>query len=432
MQKPIGNYRWTICALLFFATTINYLDRAIISLVKEYLDVEFNWTKSDYANVTVAFQLSYALSMIFVGRLIDRLGSKMGYALALLTWSFAAMGHFFITSNLGMFLARIGLGVTESGNFPAAVKAVTEWFPKKERAFATGIFNAGTNVGAIIAPLSVPFIAVAYGWRVTFLVIGAIGLVWLIFWFWLYEIPAKQKRLGSSENAYIHSDDDETSTPFDAAKTPISWQKLLGFRQSWAFGLGKFLTDGIWWFYLFWLPDFLKEEYQLTKTELALPVATVYLIAAAGSVFGGWLPMHFIGKGWSVFKARKTAMLIYACCALPVVFAQIMGAINHWFAILIIGFAAAAHQAWSANIYTTVSDMFPKKTVAFIIGFGGMMGTLGAVVVSKTAGWLFDYYKGLGHIETGYYIMFIIAGLAYLTGWGVMHLLAPRMEKVNI
>ncbi|MEK7254930.1 MAG: MFS transporter [Bacteroidota bacterium] len=436
MSQQIGKYRWTICALLFFATTINYFDRAVISLVKEYLDAEFNWTKSDYANVTVAFQLSYALAMIFVGRLIDWLGTKMGYALSLVSWSFAAMGHYFVTSNFGFILARIGLGVTESGNFPAAIKSVSEWFPKKERAFATGILNSGTNVGAILAPLIVPFLAVAYGWRVTFLMVGAFGFVWLIFWFWLYETPDKQKRLGKAEYDFIHSDADETSvnSTSSAVNTgqKVRWQRLLGFRQTWAFALGKFMTDGIWWFYLFWLPDFLKEQYGLSKTQLALPVATVYVIAIVGSVFGGWLPMHFMRKGWPVFKARKTAMLIYACCPLPVIFAQVLGEFNYWYAIGIIGLGVAAHQAWSANIFTTVSDMFPKKTVAFITGFGGMLGTLGGVLVAKLAGWLFDYYKGLGNIEAGYYIMFIISGLAYLAAWGVMHFLAPRMEKVEV
>jgi len=431
MNETIGKYRWTICALLFFATTINYLDRAVISLVKEYLDVEFNWTKTDYANVTVAFQASYALSMALAGRVIDWLGTKQGYAFSLLSWSFAAMGHFFIGSNTGFYWARIGLGVTESGNFPAAIKTVSEWFPKRERAFATGIFNAGTNAGAIVAPLTVPFLAAAYGWRWTFVITGAIGLIWLIFWYWLYETPQKQRRLGRAEYDHIHSDADE-QVDAEAPVQKVKWVRLLQFRQTWAFSLGKFMTDGIWWFYLFWLPDFLKEEYHLSKTEIALPVAVVYIIAILGSVFGGWLPMYFIKKGWPVFKARKTSMLLYTFGALPVIFAQILGSFNMWFSVLIIGVAAAAHQAWSANIYTTVSDMFPKKTVASVIGIGGMAGAIGGIVVAKLAGYLFDHFKGLGHIETGYYIMFFISGLAYITAWGLMHLLVPRMQKVNI
>ena len=431
MNDTIGKYRWTICALLFFATTINYLDRAVIGLVKEYLDVEFNWTKSDYANITVAFQASYALAMVFAGRVIDWMGTKKGYAISLITWSIAAMGHFFvgIGSNFGFYMARIGLGVTESGNFPAAIKTVSEWFPKRERALATGIFNAGTNVGAIIAPLIVPFIAEAYGWRWTFLIIGAFGFSWLIFWYKFYDTPKDHKQLTKAEFDYIHSDIDEQQAE---TTEKVNWTSLLKFRQTWAFALGKFLTDGIWWFYLFWLPDFLKEQYHLSKTGLSLPTAVVYIIATFGSVYGGWLPMNFINKGWAVFKARKTSMLIYATCVLPVVFAQIMGSYNMWFAIGIIGFAAAAHQAWSANIFTTVSDMFPKKTVASVIGIGGMAGGIGGIIVSKSAGYLFDYYKSLGNIETGYYIMFIICGLAYLIAWGLMHLLVPKMEKVNL
>ncbi len=433
MNEKIGNYRWTICALLFFATTVNYLDRAVIGLVKTYLDAEFGWTKTDYANVTVAFQASYAIAMMFAGRLIDWLGTKTGYALSLVTWSFAAMAHYFVGlgSNLGFVMARVGLGVTESGNFPAAIKTVSEWFPKKERALATGIFNSGTNVGAIIAPLIVPYLAVNYGWRMTFLILGAIGLSWLIFWYKFYDTPKDHKHLTKAEFDYIHSDADEVVTEAYAAEK-VSWGDLLKFKQTWAFVLGKFLTDGVWWFYLFWLPDFLKEQYGLTGTALSLPISLVYVLATLGSVFGGWLPMNLIKNGWEVFKARKTSMLFYAFCAVPVISAQIMGSYNMWFAIGIIGFACAAHQAWSANIFTTVSDMFPKKTVGSVTGIGGFAGGVGGIVVSKSAGWLFDYYKGLGSIQTGYYMLFFFCGCAYLTAWLVMHLLVPKMEKVVI
>ncbi len=433
MNETIGKYRWTICALLFAATTINYLDRAVIGLVKTFLDEEFHWSKSDYANVTVAFQASYAFAMVFAGRIIDFLGTKTGYALSLVTWSLAAMAHFLVGkgSNFGFYLARIGLGVTESGNFPAAIKTVSEWFPKKERALATGIFNSGTNVGAIAAPLIVPFLAATYGWRLTFLILGAIGLSWLIFWYWLYDTPKDHKHLTKAEFDYIHSDKDEVVTEAYAAEK-VTWSDLLKFKQTWAFALGKFLTDGVWWFYLFWLPDFLKEQYGLTGTAVSLPIAAVYIIATFGSVFGGWLPMNLIKNGWEVFKARKTSMFIYACCAVPVVFAQVTGGYNMWFAIGIIGFACAAHQAWSANIFTTVSDMFPKKTVGAVTGIGGMAGGIGGIFVSKSAGWLFDYYKGLGSIQTGYYIVFIVCGLLYLTAWVIMHFLVPKMEKVDI
>ena len=433
MQQAIGKYRWTICGLVFFATTINYLDRQVISLVVEdYLTPEFKWTETDYANITVAFQLSYALAMFFVGRIIDKLGTKIGYALSLILWSVAAMGHALIRTTTGFFIARAALGVTESGNFPAAIKTVAEWFPKKERALATGIFNSGANIGAIIAPLTVPFIAQEWGWRSAFFITGAIGLIWLVFWFWLYEIPKRQKRLSVAELNYINSDTDEKASEDATPAGYFTWGKLLGYKQTWAFAMGKFITDGIWWFYLFWLPKFLKAGFGLTKDELSIPIALVYTIAAVGSIFGGWLPMYFMKKGSPVFKARKTSMLVYAMCALPVVTAQILGESNMWFAISIIGFAAAAHQAWSANIFTTVSDMFPKAAVASVTGIGGMAGGLGGIVVSKSAGFLFDHYKNLGHIQTGYLIMFIACGLAYLVAWLIMHLLVPKMQLIKV
>lgn len=303
---------------------------------------------------------------------------------------------------------------------------------KKERALATGIFNSGTNIGAIVAPLTVPFIAVSLGWQWAFIITGAFGFVWLIFWFWLYEIPARQKRLSKAEFNYIHSDKDEVQ-PYDADQGPnVPWFRLLAFRQTWAFVLGKFLTDPVWWFYLFWLPAFLKAEYGLEKTAVVLPVALVYTMSSFGSVFGGWLPMFFIKKGWPVFRSRKTSMLIYAFCVIPVVFAQLLGQVNMWLAVVIIGFATSAHQAWSANIFTTVSDMFPKKTVGSITGIGGMAGALGGIMIAKAAGLLFDHYKALGSLETGYYIMFFICGSAYLIAWGIMHLLVPRMEAVKL
>ncbi len=432
MNEKIGNYRWTICALVFFATTVNYLDRAVISLLRDYLDDEFKWTNTDFANITVAFQLAYAFGMVGAGRLIDFLGTKMGYAVSLITWSFAAIGHALVNSTFGFYVARAALGVTESGNFPAAIKTVAEWFPKKERALATGIFNSGTNIGAIIAPLTVPFIAESMGWRWAFIITGAIGLFWLIFWYFIYDTPANSKNLGKAEYDYIHSDVEEQVVE-TGPQEAVSWSAILQFKQTWAFALGKFLTDGVWWFYLFWLPSFLKEQYHLVKTDIAFPIALVYTMATVGSILGGFLPMYLIkNKGWEVFKARKTSMLIYAFCAVPVILTQFLGTFNMWFAIGMIGFAAAAHQAWSANIFTTVSDMFPKKTVASVTGIGGMAGGLGGIVVSKSAGYLFDYYKSLGNIQTGYYIMFFTCGFLYLTAWFVMHSLVPKMEKVNI
>ncbi len=430
MQQPIGKYRWTICGLVFFATTINYLDRAVISLLKSTLSKEFTWTETDYANIVVVFQLCYALGLLGAGRLIDKLGTKIGYALATALWSVAAVAHALATSTFGFMIARGALGVTEAGNFPAAIKTVAEWFPKKERALATGIFNSGSNIGAIIAPLTVPFIAKQWGWQWAFILTGLIGFVWLIFWFLVYEVPKKHKKLLQPEYDYIHSDVDEKAEDnTDAPK--LSWRKLLSYKQTWAFAIGKFLTDPVWWFYLFWLPDFLEKQYGLAKTAIALPVALAYTLSTIGSIFGGWLPMYFIKKGWAVFRSRKTSMFIYALFALPVVSAQYLGSINMWLAVSIIGLAMAAHQAWSANIYTTVSDMFPKSATASVTGIGGMFGAIGGILIAKSAGKLFDYYKAGGHVETGYLIMFLICSVAYIIAWLIMHLLVPKMKKID-
>ncbi len=431
MQKTVGKYRWTICSLLFFATTINYLDRSVISLLKPYLEVQFKWQESDYANIVIAFQVSYAVGMLFVGRFIDWIGTKMGYALSILAWSFAAMGHALANSTMGFGIARAALGVSEAGNFPAAIKTVSEWFPKKERAYATGIFNSGSNIGAVIAPLTVPWIAEMFGWEWAFIITGAIGFIWLVLWLWIYEIPLKNKRLTKEEFAYINSDIDEIEE-IEEMPPKSSWIKLLGFRQTWAFLMGKFLTDPVWWFYLFWLPAFLNAQYNLTGTDIALPVALVYTMSTFGSIGGGWLPLYLVRKGWTVFRARKTSMLIYAFCVVPVVFAQWLGELNMWLAVFIIGFATSAHQAWSANIFTTVSDMFPKKTVASVTGIGGMAGAVGGILIAALAGILFDKYKLLGNIEAGYYIMFFICGFAYLAAWLIMHLLVPKMDRVKI
>ncbi|HEX5150732.1 MAG TPA: MFS transporter [Parafilimonas sp.] len=433
MQQTIGRYRWTICALVFFATTINYLDRSVISLLKTYLEKDFNWTETDYSRIVIAFQACYAFGLLVAGWVIDKAGTKIGYAISILVWSFAAMGHALVKSTFGFEIARGALGISEAGNFPSAIKTVAEWFPKKERAFATGIFNSGANIGAIAAPLTVPFIAEKWGWQWAFIITGAVGFIWLIFWFLLYEIPAKQKRLGKAEFDYIHSDADEmpvNDATADAGK--ISWFRLLAFKQTWAFFFGKFLTDPVWWFYLFWLPAFLKAQYGIDGTATALPVALVYTMSTFGSIFGGWLPMYFIKKGWQVYRSRKTSMLIYALCAVPVIFAQLLGSMNMWLAVIIIGFAAAGHQAWSANIFTTVSDMFPKKTVGSVTGIGGMAGAIGGILIAWLAGLLFDHYKALGKIETGYYIMFIICGSAYLIAWLVMHFLVPKMQRVQV
>lgn len=439
VNETIGKYRWTICALLFFATTINYLDRAVISLLKPELELRFNWTESDYSDIVIAFQLSYAIGMMLAGRFIDKVGTKIGYAVSLTLWSLASVGHALIRGTFGFVIARSALGISEAGNFPAAIKTTAEWFPKKERAFATGIFNSGSNIGAILAPLTVPFIALKWGWRWAFIITGAFGFVWLIFWFIFYEIPERSKRLSRKEYEYIHSDlDEKESVPLNSgdiavnkeSEKGVSWLQLLKYRQTYTFIVGKFLTDPVWWFYLFWLPAFLQAQYGITGTAMALPVALVYTMSTIGSVGGGWLPMYFIKKGWPVYRARKTSMLIYAFLVIPVIFAQPLGSSNMWFAVLIIGLAAAAHQAWSANIFTTVSDMFPKKAVASVTGLGGMAGALGGILISWSAGKLFDHYKALGSIEKGYNIMFIICGAAYLLAWLIMHFLAPRLKRI--
>jgi ACS family hexuronate transporter-like MFS transporter len=431
MNKAIGRYRWTICGLVFFATTINYLDRVVISLLKGDLEKDFNWTETDYANLVSVFQLAYAFGMLGVGRLVDKFGTKIGYTISLTAWSIVGVLTAFAKTTLGFGFARAGLGLSESGNFPAAIKTIAEWFPKKERALATGIFNSGTNVGAILAPLSVPYIAEFWGWQWAFILTGAVGFIWLALWITIYDTPAKHKKVSKEELAYINSDKDE-QTEDQTSTEKISWSKLLTFRQTWAFVIGKMLTDPIWWFYLFWLPAFLKAEYGLTGRAASLPVAVVYTIASAGSIFGGWLPLNLIKKGLPVFRARKTSMLIYAICAVPAVFIQYLGSMGLWFAVLSIGFATSAHQAWSANIFTTVSDMFPKKAVASVIGIGGMAGGLGGMLISTLAGKLFDHYKALGHLETGYYIMFLICGFGYLIAWAIMHLLVPRYKLIEL
>ena len=432
INQTVGKYRWTICALVFFATTVNYIDRQVISLLKSDLTREFNWNDGDYANIEIAFKIAYALGMVFSGRIIDKVGTKMGYFLATFFWSLAAVGHALVNSTLGFIVARSALGVTESANFPAAIKTVAEWFPKKERALATGIFNSGTNIGAVVAPLTVLYITEAWGWKWAFIITGAIGFIWVVLWLMYYEIPAKHKKLLKPEFDYIHSDAEDKAD--EATKQEkVSWVRLLGFKQTWAFVMGKFLTDPIWWFYLFWLPDFLESEYGIKGTAMALPIATVYVLATIGSVGGGWLPMYLIRNNWAAFKARKTSMLIYAFMVTPVVFAQILGGVNMWFAVLAIGLGASAHQAWSANIFTTVSDMFPKKAVGSVTGIGGMFGSLGGILltllVQKS---LFVHYRAIGQIETAYYIMFMICGSAYLIAWLTLHLLAPRIERVKL
>jgi ACS family hexuronate transporter-like MFS transporter len=441
INQNFGNYRWRICALVFFATTINYLDRQVISLLKPFLESEGVFGtdpahyESIYANLVIAFQVAYASGMLLVGGIIDKFGTKIGYALSLFGWSIAAIGHAFAKTPFGFGVARAALGVPEAGNFPAAIKTTAEWFPKKERALATGIFNSGTNVGAIVAPLVVPWIAVTWGWQEAFIITGAIGLIWLVFWQIMYDSPEKKLAKGQLKQAeydHIMSDKEETVAADGSELKKIGWFKLLTYRQTWAFFLGKLLTDPIWWFFLFWLPAFLKEQYGLTGTQVSLPIALVYCMTTVGSIFGGWLPKRFMERGMDANKARKTAMFIYALFPLSVLSAQYMGGFNMWFAVIIIGIATSAHQAWSANIFTTVSDMFPKRAIASVTGIGGMAGAVGGILIAKAAGLLFDHYKALGDIKIGYGIMFMICATAYIIAWFVMHALVPKFKKINL
>lgn len=433
-QQTIGKYRWTICALIFMATTINYLDRTVISFLKPYFAKDFGWDPAHeaahYADIEMAFKLCYAIGFLAAGRIIDKLGTKIGYALSTALWSVAAVCHAFATGALGLIIARSFLGVAEAGNFPAAIKATAEWFPKKERALATGIFNSGSNIGAILVPFTVPHIAASLGWQMAFIITGAIGFIWLILWFIYYEVPKMQKRVSQPELDYITSDIDEK--PEVVGEPRLSWGQLLMYRQTWAFALGKFLTDPIWWFYIFWLPDFLRKEYKLDEFAIIWPSAIPFIIASFGSVFGGWLPLKFINNNWPVFKARKTSMLIYAFCVLPIIFAQYLGSINMWFAVLVIGLAMSAHQAWSANIFTTVSDMFPKNATASVTGIGGLFGAVGGLLLTALVQkGMFVHYESIGQIQKGYFIMFFICGGAYVVGWLIMHILVPRMKRVE-
>ncbi|HOK98054.1 MAG TPA: MFS transporter [Bacteroidales bacterium] len=423
------NFRWTICALVFFATTINYLDRQVIAILKPILEGEIGLNEIDYGYVVMAFQVAYAVGMIFAGRLIDAVGTRMGYALALIFWSVAAMLHAFARSAFSFGVFRALLGFSEAGNFPAAIKTVAEWFPKKERALATGIFNSGANVGALLAPVVVPWLAYHLGWQSAFLLVGAIGFIWLIFWFMWYQVPEKSTKVTSEELAYIKSDRDEQQESDDQ----VSWWRLLHYPQTWAFVIGKFLTDPIWWFYLFWIPGWLAtvRGTGLDLKSFGLPMVVIYTATTIGSIGGGWLSSFLISKGMPVYKSRKITMLLFALLVVPIVFTQSEG-VSLWMAILLISLAAASHQAWSANIFTTVSDMFPKKVVSSVTGLGGMAGAVGGTLIAFFAGHILEFYKKMGHIETGYSILFIIAGTAYLLAWLVYHLLVPKMKRVAI
>jgi len=411
-------HRWVVCALLFAATTINYIDRQVIGLLKPTLTAEFGLSELDYANAVFAFQAAYAIGLVTMGWLIDKVGVKWGYALAVAFWSAAGMAHAAATGIAGLLAARFALGLGEAGNFPAAVRTTAEWFPKKERALAVGLFNSGSNVGAIITPLMVAYIVVTLGlgWQAAFLITGALGFVWLAVWLWLYRPLAEQPRVSEAERAHILSDPIE-------ADTPIKWSALVRHRQTWAFAIAKFMTDPIWWFFLFWLPDFFGKNYGLDLKTFGPPLIAIYLLADVGSIGGGWLSSRLIARGWSVNAGRKTAMLVCAACVLPVSLA--VYAENLMVAVGIIGLAAAAHQGWSANLFTLASDVMPRRAVGSIVGFGGMAGAVGGMLMAQYVGAMLE---GAG----SYMPIFLAIGSVYLIALGVIHLILPRLDPADL
>ena len=415
--QRIGRYRWVICGLLFFATTVNYVDRQVLGILAKDLKVAIGWTEVDYGNIVAAFNAAYAFGLLMAGRLMDRIGTRVGYALAIVWWSLAAMAHGLAHTPFGFGVARAALGVGEAGNFPAAIKTVAEWFPKKERAFATGLFNAGSNVGAIVAPLTVPWIAGHLGWRWAFVITGAIGFAWLLFWLPIYRRPQEHPKVSAAELAHIQSD------PPDPPAGKIPWVRLIPHRQTSAFAIGKYLTDPVWWFYLYWIPNFFRDKHGLDLTTIGPPLIIIYLIADVGSIGGGWISSRFIKRGWSINRSRKTAMLICALAVTPIIFASNVK--NLWVAVGLIGLAAAAHQGWSCNLFTTTSDMFPRRAVGSVVGIGGMAGALGGATMAVATGYILE--------STGqnYSIVFMIAGTTYLIALAVIHLLAPRLEPVE-
>jgi len=434
-RQRIGYYRWIICGLLFFAATVNYIDRQVIGILKPTLQAEFGWSEMDYADIVFAFQLAYAAGLLLAGRLMDKLGTRVGFSIAIVVWSVAAMAHaeatwfgpgvaallgvFGLTysaSVAGFMAARFMLGLGEAGNFPASIKAVAEWFPKKERALATGIFNSGTNVGALLSPLAVPWITLNYGWYWAFVATGLIGFVWLVLWWPMYRHPDHHPKVSASELAHIQSD------PADPpARVPL--RDILPHRQTWAFAIAKFMTDPIWWLYLFWVPDFLNRNHGIDLKHVGPPLVAIYLIADVGSIGGGWLSSSLIKRGWSVNAARKTAMLTCALAVVPIIFASRTGSL--WTATLLVALAAAAHQGWSANVFTLVSDTFPRHAVGTVVGFGGMAGAVGGMSIAKLTGFILE--------TTGSYLLvFLIAGSTYLIALAIVHLLMPKLDPVQL
>ena len=472
VNQQMTRYRWVICAMLFFATTVNYLDRQVLSLLQPMLEEEFHWTDNDYGTITAIFSLFYAISMLFAGRFIDWMGTRKGYAWSIAVWSAGAALHALcgvltekwvglpdadalravaagtdLAATISMvsvtffIIARCVLALGEAGNFPAAIKATAEYFPKKDRAFATGIFNSGANVGAIVAPLTVPLMAELWGWEMAFIIVGLIGFIWMGIWLFIYKPIADNPKVNDAERAYIQQDDAEL-TPDEIEpenESKLSFIECLGFKQTWAFAFGKFMTDGVWWFFLFWTPAYLKIQYNMEGTQIAWPIAILYSITVIGSVCGGKFPTYFINRGMNPYAGRMRAMLIIAFFPLVVLFAQPLGYISYWVPILLISVGASAHQAWSANIFSTVGDMFPKSAIATITGIGGMAGGIGSFFIQKGAGMLFTYsgdtnmqFMGFEGKPAGYAIVFIFCAVAYLIGWIVMKMLVPKYKVITL
>jgi MFS transporter, ACS family, hexuronate transporter len=473
MNNKMTNYRWAICSLLFFATTINYLDRQVLSLTwKDFIVPEFHWNNNDYGTITAVFSLAYAFSMLLAGKFVDWMDTKKGFLWAIGIWSIGACIHAFcgiatsgivagkwlvgfsgakealstisdvskVTSISVIFFvfARIVLALGEAGNFPAAIKATAEYFPKKARGFATSIFNAGATIGALAAPVTIPFIAKAYGWEMSFIIIGALGFVWMGFWVFMYKKPDEHHKVNEHELAYIRQDDAADNVVQGAIQKKISYSQAFRYRQTWAFAFGKFMTDGVWWFFLFWTPAYLSSVYGLDSTQSAGQIFVLYAITLL-SIFGGWLPTYFIEKkGMNPYAGRMKAMLIFAFFPLLTLLAQPLGHYSVWIPVIIIGIAGAAHQSWSANIFSTVSDMFPRSAIATITGIGGMAGGIGSFLINKGSGKLFDFAKetnmkfmGFEGITSGYFIIFSICAIAYLIGWVVMKRLVPKYEPIT-
>ena len=471
LNEKMTNYRWVICLMLFFATTVNYLDRQVLSLLQPILEEEFHWTDNDYGSITAVFSLFYAVSMLFAGRFVDRVGTKKGYAWSIAVWSLGAALHavcgvvterwvglenaealrlaqgadlvaqISMVSVTAFVVCRCVLALGEAGNFPAAIKATAEYFPKKDRAFATGIFNSGANVGAIVAPLTVPVMAELWGWETAFIVVGLVGFVWLGIWQFVYKRPEENTKMNAAERAYINQDiEADAAAGLVAAEAParkMSFVECMKYRQTWAFAFGKFMTDGVWWFFLFWTPAYLKAQYGMVGTQIAWPIAVLYTITVFGSVFGGKFPTYFINRGMNPYAGRMRAMLIIAFFPLVVLLAQPLGYLSYWVPILLISVGASAHQAWSANIFSTVGDMFPRIAIATITGIGGMAGGLGSVFIQKGAGMLFTYsgdanlaFMGFEGKPAGYAIAFIFCAVAYVVAWCVMKALVPKYKPI--